>query len=536
MRPLTVRHTDIKNSSGKSVVSAYNYTMRQGKYRNHRKDVLISGYGHLPAWCRGNPRFFWQCVEDFSTRKNGVLKRGAIISLPVELTQNLAATKKLVEYIITKIFLGGEKCPYYFAVHYHGKNLHLHFGFHESIEDGITRTPDVYFKRASKAHPEKGGARRVRFYHDNKNYLKKIRPDIAKAENFVLEQMGCQADIEYRSFRDMGITREAQIHEGVVARKELKRVIDELKKNDSALVVDATLLTRLADEGQIDERIAENARRRERNEKRERLARSLEKNNAEKEKLRKEVSAAKIQLLSKAHTRAMNREIEKQLGEKLKAIYDDAEAKIRAQISKIHEECEILEQGDKTLPMSEIDSTLPRKWLFLPPEREQRINARKAAEHDLDMQLYRLREDRKNQKISVNESLSPDELQELLALSTKDERRAAEILDRDAERKEIIRDNKMYSGWGWKDSIKPVPVAASRSEVEALFARLGLPEMAAEIDVTDCDLTDDIDSGLSAAEQRHRVDTAKAEREEELVQIRQPRSRQHTRRRGVIDW
>ena len=139
MRPLTVRHTDIKNSAGKSVVSAYNYTLRQGKYRNHRKDVLISGYGCLPAWCRGNPRFFWQCVEDFSTRKNGVLKRGAIISLPLELTQNLAAMKKLVEYIITKIFMGGERCPYSYAVHNHGKNLHLHLDFHESIEDGIAR-------------------------------------------------------------------------------------------------------------------------------------------------------------------------------------------------------------------------------------------------------------------------------------------------------------------------------------------------------------------------------------------------------------
>ncbi len=135
----------------------------------------------------------------------------------------------------------------------------------------------------------------------------------------------------------------------------------------------------------------------------------------------------------------------------------------------------------------------------------------------------------------MNESHSPDELQELLALSTKDERRAAEILDRDAERKEIIRDNQMYSGWGWKDSIKPVPVAASRSEVEALFARLGLPEMAAEIDVTDCDMTDDIDSGLSAAEQRYRVEKQEREHEEELIQIRQPRSLQRMRSRGGVE-
>ena len=74
MRPLTVRHTDIKSSSGKSVVSAYDYAMRQGKYRKHRRDVLIFGHGHLPEWSRDNPRFFWECVEGFSTRKNAVLK------------------------------------------------------------------------------------------------------------------------------------------------------------------------------------------------------------------------------------------------------------------------------------------------------------------------------------------------------------------------------------------------------------------------------------------------------------------------------
>ena len=121
-----------------------------------------------------------------------------------------------------------------------------------------------------------------------------------------------------------------------------------------------------------------------------------------------------------------------------------------------------------------------------------------------------------------------------MALSTQDERRAAEILDRDARRKEIIRDNEMYRGWGWKDSIKPVPAPALRSEVQALFARLGIPEMAAEIDVTDCDMTDDNDSGLSAAEQRHRVEKQKREHqsEEELIQIRHPRSRVRVRGRS----
>ena len=57
--------------------------------------------------------------------------------------------------------------------------------------------------------------------------------------------------------------------------------------------------------------------------------------------------------------------------------------------------------------------------------------------------------------------------------------------------------------------------------------------MAAEIDVTDCNMTDDIDSGLSAAEQRHRVE--KQEREEELIQIRQPRSLQRKRSRSGVE-
>ena len=87
-----------------------------------------------------------------------------------------------------------------------------------------------------------------------------------------------------------------------------------MKKVDPALVVDAALLTRLADEGEIDERIAENARRRERNEKRERAAMSLEKLDAERKTLEKEFRVAKISLLSKENTRKINREAEKELG------------------------------------------------------------------------------------------------------------------------------------------------------------------------------------------------------------------------------
>ena len=534
MRPLTVRHTDIKSSSGKSVVSAYDYAMRQGKYRKHRRDILISGHGHLPAWSRDNPRFFWECVEGFSTRKYAVLKRGAIVSLPTELKKSPAYLKEVVEHIVKKVFLQGERCPFSYAVHDHGKNLHLHLDFHEAIEDGIARSPDTFFKRANKTHPEKGGALKVRFYHNNKNYLKTIRPDIAKAQNDMLERMGCTADIEYRSFRELGLSREAQIHEGVVARRELKRVLDDMKKVDPALVVDAALLTRLANEGEIDERIAENARRRERNEKREKAAMSMEYLEAKRNKLEKEFCVAKISLLSKENTRKINREAEKDLAEQLKAFFAETTAQIQAQLSKMQEERAILEQGNNSLPMSEIDSTLPRKWKILPPEREQRIAARKEAEHELDMQLYNLKNDQKNQKIIVNEALSPDQQEKLLALSTPDERRAAEILDRDAQRKEIIRDNEMYRGWGWKDSIKPVPAPALRSEVQALFARLGLPEMAAEIDATDSDMTDDIDSGLSAAEQRHRVEKQEREHEEELIQIRQPRSLQRMRSRSGV--
>ena len=67
----------------------------------------------------------------------------------------------------------------------------------------------LFFKRANKDHPEKGGALKVRFYHDKKNYLKTIRPDIAKAQNDMLKRMGCTADIEYRSFRELGLSREA---------------------------------------------------------------------------------------------------------------------------------------------------------------------------------------------------------------------------------------------------------------------------------------------------------------------------------------
>lgn len=138
------------------------YIMRQGDYakgREGRRDDLAGyGSGNLPSWAKGRPGRFWRAVDQFE-RANGRKCVELELNLPPELTleQQHAAIRAFGRRVC-----GPERLPFTYAIHAAPGNRHVHFMIQERGLDGIERTPQGHFKRASNVDPSLGGARKSR--------------------------------------------------------------------------------------------------------------------------------------------------------------------------------------------------------------------------------------------------------------------------------------------------------------------------------------------------------------------------------------
>lgn len=138
------------------------YIMRQGDYAKGREgprdDLAGYGSGNLPSWAKGRPGRFWRAVDQFE-RANGRKCVELELNLPAELTleQQHAALRAFARRVC-----GPERLPFTYAIHAAPGNPHAHFMIQERGLDGIERTAQTHFKRASNADPSLGGARKSR--------------------------------------------------------------------------------------------------------------------------------------------------------------------------------------------------------------------------------------------------------------------------------------------------------------------------------------------------------------------------------------
>lgn len=138
------------------------YIMRKGDYARGREgprdDLAGHGSGNLPGWAKGRPGRFWRAVDAYE-RKNGRRCVELELNLPAELTldQQHAALRAFARQVC-----GPEKLPFTYAIHAAPGNPHAHFMIQERGLDGIERTAQTHFKRASSVDPSLGGARKSR--------------------------------------------------------------------------------------------------------------------------------------------------------------------------------------------------------------------------------------------------------------------------------------------------------------------------------------------------------------------------------------
>lgn len=209
------------------------YITRQGEYapqheRFERLEAVMDG--NMPTWAVGDARSFFE-ASDANERANAKSYREMELSLPRELTPE------------QRVVLMDEWCqqelpryPFLYAIHNPkamdgGEQPHAHLMFSERENDGIERDEELFFRRANRKHPERGGARKTYNLEASKeerqNRLVALRQRWQAHVNEHLARADIAARIDMRSYADQGIDRQPQPKMTPRQSAEKKRLMAE---------------------------------------------------------------------------------------------------------------------------------------------------------------------------------------------------------------------------------------------------------------------------------------------------------------------
>ena len=215
---MAIMHLSVKNGAKGKGAAHSQYIEREGKYAQ-REDKILSESGNMPVWAQQSPREFWKAADKHE-RANGRSYRELEISLPRELT-----TEQQTELVreFTKNVLG-ESHAYTWAIHEpkarDGElNSHVHLMFSERTNDGIERDQSQYFKRYNRANPELGGAGKDRYF-TSRYFVNAVREEWAQTVNERMHELGIDARIDHRSYKELGIDLQSQNIKMIVANSD----------------------------------------------------------------------------------------------------------------------------------------------------------------------------------------------------------------------------------------------------------------------------------------------------------------------------
>lgn len=218
------------------------YISREGKYaamlsKGSGEKLEYLEHGNMPSWAKHRPLFFWE-QADIRERSNGSVYREFELALPRELT-NDQRIQLVQEFVHNEL---GTKFAYSFAIHnplaaLEGKDQpHAHIMFSEREQDGIERDPELFFKRANKKNPERGGCPKSNRFGgsitnaERKDALVKLRKNWADLQNIYLEKYGHTDRVDHRTLKEQGKDRTPEKHLGpkrvkMLSSEELSQII-----------------------------------------------------------------------------------------------------------------------------------------------------------------------------------------------------------------------------------------------------------------------------------------------------------------------
>lgn len=183
-----------KKKENQAAFSHLEYVQRMNNFSKkvEYEDLVYSENMNMPSWAEQNPNSFWIASETYE-RANGRTYSEFLFSLPHELTDE--ENKEIVDRFCNKTF--GENFVYSYGIHSKPsseegiQNIHVHIMFCERRLDGIDRPVEQFFKRYNSKYPERGGAKKDRYWNNSKMFFH-VRKEIEKCINERLEEKGLE--------------------------------------------------------------------------------------------------------------------------------------------------------------------------------------------------------------------------------------------------------------------------------------------------------------------------------------------------------
>lgn len=190
------RHFSFKTGKAGSGGKHSAYLAGDGKYAE-RDDVRYVSDHNIPSWAKDGREFF--SAADENERANGRSYSEVEFAIPRGVADPVGYAKQYADQLL------GDRHPYRLAVHDKlagdgGRNIHGHLMFTERQLDGYDRSRERFFKRANKAHPERGGTAKNRGWNDRQT-IQTLRRDYEKHA----KAHGIELDL--RSNLAQGLTR-----------------------------------------------------------------------------------------------------------------------------------------------------------------------------------------------------------------------------------------------------------------------------------------------------------------------------------------
>lgn len=240
---------------GQSARAKIDYLSRGGRYAEDGDEVLHLESGNMPAWgvqgrsdrAHRAAAAYWHAA-DRHERINGRLYKHLQLGLPHELSLD-AQIRLLRDFARDRASEGidGGVLPFTFTIHRgKGKNLHGDVVLSERINDGHTRTPVTWFRRAAASpkgraiDPAAGGARKSGVLKQE-SWLLQTRQKWAEAVNEALSVAGLVDAIDHRSLQAQGTNAMPTIHVGVRAAAMMRRSVHADRAAMNAEILDANL-------------------------------------------------------------------------------------------------------------------------------------------------------------------------------------------------------------------------------------------------------------------------------------------------------
>lgn len=241
-------------ANGACAGSAHDYIARENAFDAEKFDRAVHvESGNMPSWAQDDAREYWD-TADLYERENGRLFVAGDFALPrgLELDEQIALAREFVGSLTDR-----EHLPYTFAIHAgesgdgREHNPHVHVMISERGNDGIDRDRQRWFRRANRAHPERGGASKSRAFH-GRDWVEGARERLATAINARLRDHGRKERVDHRSYERQGIDRQPTEHFGPEAAHIFERLGENDRLEHAAALDD--IPTRLAD---LEQQIAQ---------------------------------------------------------------------------------------------------------------------------------------------------------------------------------------------------------------------------------------------------------------------------------------